>query len=237
MRADNGLRVRRASVVLPGIADLGCCKSVALRTSSLTSAQKVSKARAVFCVLENHKDVGAVQGGQIGRRPGGGVFLECSLTGEPCERTEEDAIELVVVRRAEISVRAVPAPLSPIVPERERPPETVDARAEQFEDTRVRRLRPQVVEAEQAEQKAVEHPRQWETGVFLVRHTVALAGADSAVRDVGREHPSCAFTQIEQPRLAGDAMGSYEAAEDEALHHGGDPGSLQEAGPFLPIER
>src|SRR5439155_24719613 len=127
------------------------------------------------------KHPGAFEHREPRRIPGLGVARQGGLAGNSCQCREQRTVELVVVRRAEKLERPIPTPPPAIVPKRECAYQPTDPVGEELDDIRIICLHGEIVQSEQAEEVAVEHPRQWESWIFLVDGISALERSDPSL--------------------------------------------------------
>src|SRR5437870_409450 len=118
-------------------------------------------------VLGEHKaqeDLGSVSPRKVISAPPGRDLTEYLPARKAMENHQERAVQGVVVRRAQISMRAVPAPLSPVIPPSKVSSEAVDSIVEKPSHSVVMGLCGDIKESQQSKQEPVEDAWQWENG-------------------------------------------------------------------------
>src|SRR5881396_2603272 len=197
----------------------------------------MSHARQVLGDEKGEVHLGASQHSAARRVPLLGTLAQNRLAGHAAQRAKESSVELVVMRRTQISVRAVPAPAPTVIPEIERADQSGDSVREQLIHPPLSRLRGEIPEAEQAEKEAVEHAGQRVAGVLLVQRVAVLKRPDAAVLDVLLEDARGGVAQLEQMLAAAQPVSPDEHADAQALGHRADPRGLELAAPLAPVER
>src|SRR2546428_681665 len=92
----------------------------------------MSHARQVLGDEEGEVHLGARQHPAARRVPLLGTLAQNRLAGHVAQRAKESSVELVVMGRTQISVRAVPAPAPMVIPEIERADQSGDSVREQL---------------------------------------------------------------------------------------------------------
>src|SRR3989442_9496886 len=244
-RSTSRIRLRRASstvslgsrLTIPAMPHMGSARALANAGRRHGPPRPMSHARQVLGDEEGEVHLGASQHPAALRVPLLCTLAHNRLAGHVAQRAKESSVELVVMRRTQISVRAVPAPAPMVIPEIEGADQSGDSVREQLTHPALSRLRGGIPEAEQAEEEAVEHAGQRVAGVLLVQRVAVLQRPDAAVLDVLLEDARGGAAQLEQMLAAAQAVGPDEHADGQPLSHRADPRGLELAAPLAPVER
>lgn len=126
----------------------------------------------------------------------------------------------MIVRGAEVAVRAVPTPFVAVVPKLQRMLKPVHPTGEKLEGFGVASLDGEVVKAKEAKQKTVEHAGQRIARIFFVERMSLFQGSDPSILHVLFEDQCGSATKIEQMCLACHPIAADEGAHRQPLSHG-----------------